>query len=319
MKLSSIREIKSHFLSPLSTFNVGVARPEVKFPRSIALGVGDGKLVVRAFESNKNKSKMQKAFIETILGFVKSEKEVDVQFVKMPSAIDPMIHDDAEAQENRKRTRPIRLGLSFGHKNITAGTLGCFAQHNGKTVALTNAHVGANCNLGRKGDSCLSPGKYDGGREDEDAVATLLDNVKLKKSGNKVDAAICAINDSIEIDPWTIKNHGKWNGFGDSDLEVGQELQKFGRTTSWTVGRITGLEMDNVNVQYGSDLGIISFSNQIEIVSDDTSYILGGDSGSVSMDKNNRGIGLNFAGNSVQAYANDMREVIKALKLKSVK
>src|SRR3989449_10313618 len=77
-----------------------------------------------------------------------------------------------------RRIRPAPGGVSIGHIQITAGTLGVLARPNGRPVILSNNHVLANQNAGRVGDPILQPGPADGGRL-QATIARLLDFVPI--------------------------------------------------------------------------------------------------------------------------------------------
>jgi hypothetical protein len=69
--------------------------------------------------------------------------------------------------------RPVPIGVSTGHPQITAGTIGCrVVDHSGNVYALSNNHVYANQNDAKKGDCALQPGAYDGGK----TQLTVLDS-----------------------------------------------------------------------------------------------------------------------------------------------
>ena len=74
---------------------------------------------------------------------------------------------------NTGRIRPAPGGVSIGHINITAGTLGCLVKKNNEVFILSNNHVLANSNNGQIGDPILQPGKYDGGSYPNDHIANL--------------------------------------------------------------------------------------------------------------------------------------------------
>src|SRR3989449_7150169 len=78
-----------------------------------------------------------------------------------------------------RRIRPAPGGVSIGHIQITAGTLGILARRNGRPVILSNNHVLANQNAGRVGDPILQPGPADGGRL-QDTIARLVDFVPIQ-------------------------------------------------------------------------------------------------------------------------------------------
>jgi hypothetical protein len=333
MKLSSVREIKSHFLTPAETFSVGVSTPMRKFPSSIALGMahnsmGQPILAVRCY-GLRNRP-LQNAFVEAIRAFAKNE--VQVEYAPTIYSYDWMDElgkylrnsPPPVKRENQGRVRPLKIGYSIGHYRITAGTLGCFAQRSGDkkgVYILSNNHVMANSNEAKEGDAIYQPGKHDGGSE-KDTVAKLSHFVRLKKEHNKVDGAIALISSGVEFDPSSYADFGKYAGSGAGDLDIGMDVRKYGRTTGATEGKISAIEMDNVRVNYGR-AGVLSFDNQIEIRGPKTNFSAGGDSGSVVSNTKNQGIGLLFAGGgdgeTNRTYANDLQDVLRELKINTLK
>ena len=75
--------------------------------------------------------------------------------------------------------RPAPSGVSIGHYNITAGTLGCLVSKGGKTYILSNNHVLADENYGITGDEIIQPGAYDGGAT-ADTIASLADYIPIE-------------------------------------------------------------------------------------------------------------------------------------------
>src|SRR2546422_589736 len=204
--------------------------------------------------------------------------------------------------ERTKRTRPAPGGVSIGHVQITAGTLGVLARRNGRPVILSNNHVLANQNAGRVGDPILQPGPADGGRL-QDTIARLVDFVPIQfqerepgpiaqflarlfgpllhaagwglrrlpsSASNFVDAAVA---EPIEPRLVTPEILGIGRARGTKDPDIGMRVRKSGRTTGVTAGRITAIDAV-VEVDYGRPTAI--FPGQI--VSDPLSK--GGDSGS---------------------------------------
>lgn len=90
--------------------------------------------------------------------------------------------------------RPLIAGVSGGHPDITAGTIGLLVVKGSEVFILTNNHVAANCNEGALGDPFLQPGPYDGGVA-ADEVGYLDAFVPLFWGGQKnaVDAALVRI------------------------------------------------------------------------------------------------------------------------------
>jgi hypothetical protein len=222
------------------------------------------------------------------------------------------------------RVRPLIIGASVGHYRITAGTLGGFVvlRRGGQVRALSNNHVLADEDRGKKGDAILQPGAYDGGRSPQDRIGTLDRAVKLKPRGaNLVDAALCAVAGSVGYDPRTLRGVGTLSGLARTPVEDTAKVEKLGRTTGHTRGRVTAFELDNVVVGY--ETGNLRFDDQIEVESDGAGpFSQGGDSGSLVFTSADRGaFGLLFAGSDQGGarglgltYVNPFAAVLSELK-----
>jgi hypothetical protein len=225
---------------------------------------------------------------------------------------------------HRRSQRPLLIGASIGHVDITAGTLGCIAFHtvSRQPVLLSNNHVLADEDRGQRGDAILQPGKADRGRDPKHLVGRLLRARPLRPGGiNTVDAAIATIEDGLFFDPMTLTGLGDLAGARAAPADPGEAVSKVGRTTGLTRGRVTAVELDDVVV--GFEAGDIRFDNQIEIESTGAGpFSAGGDSGSLIVDRNLEGIGLLFAGSDEGGsngagltYANEIGRVLRALKI----
>lgn len=151
------------------------------------------------------------------------------------------IPDQFDPAARRKKWRPAPAGVSVGHPQITAGTLGTppLRTRNGRLVFLTNTHVAAPVGKSSVGDSVLQPGRADGGQA-SDRIGTLLEktDVKPKSSGqkNRTDSALVEVSpDHLQHDIFEIQ--GDLRGW--AEAQVGQTYVKSGRTTSTTSGRCT--------------------------------------------------------------------------------
>ncbi len=209
--------------------------------------------------------------------------------------------------------RPAPIGVSTGHPNITAGTIGCrVIDGEGNVYALSNNHVYADENKASIGDNVLQPGPYDGGLDPRDAIGTLYDFEPINfhpRARNTIDAAI-ALSDTVNLGNATPKV-----GYGtpsstifEGDL-LGLGVQKYGRTTGLTTGVITAI---NATVRVGYDSGTARFINQIII--EPGTFSGGGDSGSliVTNDEYCNPVGLLFAGSSTITVANPIDLVLSA-------
>jgi len=217
----------------------------------------------------------------------------------------------------------LQIGYSVGHFEITAATIGAFVRprQGGPAAILSNNHVLANENRGRRGDNILQPGQYDSGKNPKDAVATLTKSVRLRRAGvNFVDAATATVNEGVEIDNVTLPRIGTLKGVSTEPASEQMQVRKTGRTTGATRGRVTAFELDRVMVDY--DVGTLRFDNQLEIEGDTGPFSSGGDSGSLIVNSNNLAVALLFAGSDQggvhgygTTYANPIETVLDALRV----
>lgn len=229
--------------------------------------------------------------------------------------------------------RPVNIGVSTGHPNITAGTIGARVKDLlGNVYALSNNHVYADINNAAVGDSVLQPGAYDGGIDPVDRIGELFDYEEIDFSifgSNAVDAAI-AITTVGELQRSTLpEGYGMPNStiFGDMDRDGSFDntndllqlpVQKFGRTTGLTHGRISEINVttavcyDNCDDILTSQLAW--FSDQITIVSNTAdAFSAGGDSGSLILtdDPDKHPVALLFAGGENSTLANRIDLVLE--------
>ncbi|MDX2084616.1 MAG: hypothetical protein SFZ03_04430 [Candidatus Melainabacteria bacterium] len=224
----------------------------------------------------------------------------------------------------RNRVRPAKGGYSVGHYQITAGTLGTCAydiQPGGvgvpnKYYILSNNHVLANSNNARLGDPILQPGPFDGGTVARDTIARLTrfvpiqfaPAVPLPNQNNLVDAAIAEgqFHDLDREIYWIGKMRG-WKPI--STIRPGLLLQKTGRTTNYTTGRVTAVRA-TIDVNFGSGR-VARFKDQIVT----TNMSAGGDSGSLVSTLDNVAVGLLFAGSSSATILNYIQHVRNLLRV----
>jgi hypothetical protein len=216
---------------------------------------------------------------------------------------------EAEIELLRARIRPVEGGYSVGHYQITAGTYAtavidatAFPGVPQRYYVLSNNHVLANSNNARIGDPILQPGPYDGGTVAHDTIARLSRFVPINfaaGASNYVDAAIG--EGAFDV----LDREIYWIGYARGGVApaLNMLVQKTGRTTNYTTGRITAINA-TVNVNYGGGR-VARFVSQILT----TNMSAGGDSGSLLLDMENRAVGLLFAGSSVVTVHNDIRYV----------
>lgn len=238
-----------------------------------------------------------------------------------------------------EKFRPAPGGVSIGHKDVTAGTLGITVLHQessphepdesycsifgfalvwpiskgievGKVYILSNNHVLANSNKAELGDPIYQPGPYDGGGPN-DTIALLSSFIPIKFNGepNKVDCALAEPVNLSDVAEWEILEIGKISGTAEAQL--GMNVRKYGRTTQLTIDQIIQIHA-TADVIY-PDGQIARFEDQIftGIMSS------GGDSGSLLVEQyGQRAVGLLFAGSSVITVFNRIADVEEALNIK---
>jgi hypothetical protein len=158
---------------------------------------------------------------------------------------------DTQPSIYRKTYRPVPAGVSIGSCLVDAvtsgpetGTVGCFLRDDQQRVhLLSNNHVLAHYNRTPIGTAVAQPGSIDGGSCPDHAVARLSGywEVGFGKGGgdNQIDAAIAEMTGAY--DPGILRDNGEPQRLGDGLATPQLELlvQKSGRTTGWTTGRVT--------------------------------------------------------------------------------
>lgn len=220
----------------------------------------------------------------------------------------------------RQRVRPVMGGFSVGHYRITAGTIATccydmapFPSIPPRYYILSNNHVLANSNNARIGDPILQPGPYDGGTVPRDIVARLFRFVTIRWKTptyipiNYVDAAIA------EGEFHILNREIFWIGYVQqvkSNPRVGDIVEKTGRTTNFTTGKIIAINA-TVDVNYGQGR-VARFAKQIVT----SNMSAPGDSGSLVCDIKEGAVGLLFAGSSQITVVNSILYVQNLLRIR---
>jgi len=248
-------------------------------------------------------------------------------------------------QARSGRWRPAPGGVSLGHYQVTAGTLGCWVRDrsSGGPLLLSNNHVLANSNAAQPGDAILQPGALDGGRQPGDILARLerfqplLFQTAAVESGiaawvvaalnacsrilggrhsfrvsavdpqavNRVDAAVARPVDAAAVRS-DILEIGAVEGTAPASL--GMAVRKSGRSTGLTTGTVQVLET-TLQVSYGEGRQA-RFERQIVT----TPMSSPGDSGSLLVEAESaRAVGLLFAGSDQSTIHNPIEAVLDAL------
>jgi len=209
--------------------------------------------------------------------------------------------------------RPAPPGVSIGHYRGGVGTFGAvvYDRLSGAPLILSNNHVLANSTNGRDwrariGDPIVQPANGDGNSQ---TIAKLYKFVALREFpfANKVDCALAEPIDESWVTP-DILGIGRVQGT--APAQIGIDVQKSGRSTGVTTGTIKAVNV-TLMVSFGL-LRKLRFENQILT----TNMSAPGDSGSLVLDRQNRAVGLLFAGSDSVTVVNPIEPVLDALNVR---
>lgn len=271
----------------------------------------------------------------------------------IPGELDGVVTDVVEIgfpralQTRTEKWRPAPAGVSIGHYQITAGTLGCIVRDKTtmQRLILSNNHVLANENNAQLGDAILQQGPIDGGDASSCTIAHLeryapinfgtepatcniakgvasvlnglagllgsshrLEAIKQDvQAANWVDAAAARPVDDSLVLD-EILDIGVVNGV--KPVTFGMSVRKSGRTTGLTTGTVSVL---NTTVTINYDEGRTArFEDQIIT----TPMSQGGDSGSLLVAGDSLvAVGLLFAGSDQSTIFNPIQTVLDTLKV----
>ena len=242
--------------------------------------------------------------------------------------------------------RPAPGGVSIGHYQISAGTLGCIV-HDKTTndrLILSNNHVLANSNNAQEGDPIIQPGGADGGTVANDLIARLerfcvidfgttggsdcgiasayadIGNAMASLLGSRhrvtvlqanpqaVNLADAAVARPINDSDVLDEILGIGEISGTTEGTLGLAIRKSGRTTGFTTGTITTINA-TVSVNYGPGQ-VATFENQL--IAGPMSQ--GGDSGSLIVAADSQeAVGLLFAGSTQSTIFSPIQAVLDCL------
>ncbi|NQT80776.1 MAG: hypothetical protein HQ555_10360 [Candidatus Aminicenantes bacterium] len=212
-----------------------------------------------------------------------------------------------QSRKLRNYIRPLHIGLSIGHREGLAGTLGAFLEIDNNEYFLSNCHVLAPTTQAQITDPIFQPGRPDVKRlYAMNRVANLSDFSELaREERNEVDSAVALLPPDTKHSSNQIPKgidcpmQGEMIIYKDDPglLIKDKIVCKIGRTTGFTRGAISAISLDNVPVL--TSIGNVIFDNVIEInwLSSRQPFSKPGDSGSLVFTEDRLiAIGLHFAG-----------------------
>ena len=235
------------------------------------------------------------------------------------------------AANTAQQKAPIKLGTSGSNvKDINSsfcctGTLGSLVKDkSGNQYILSNNHVLARANAAKVGETIMQRGYVDTvpvcSKTGTINVANLSKFVKLNFSGgnNTVDAAIAKVISGQVSSTGTILQIGTVSSTT-VNPSVGLAVEKSGRTTSETKGKIASLNVTVTVSGYGPcGMGTNTAIFVKQFLINSTTFSAGGDSGSLIVTQPAKGkkpnpVGLLFAGSSTSTVGNPINSVLSAL------
>ncbi len=289
MELGSVRELKQSWSTRVTARAATAGQAPSAGP--VALGAAPRASGYALAVRYRHEGPLVARLVEQLRDEV-GDREVDVRRIGPVRAL-----TTPTAEQLQGRLRPLVPGCSICHEADTAGTLGAVVDRDGGRFLLSNSHVLARAGLAAPGDAVLQPGPADGGTA-QDRVGVLETSVPLDPdAGNRVDAALARLDAGIEVDLSASPS-------ATARLDGDELVEKLGRTTGLTRGRVTAIEVDDVVVDFGDGVGLLRFDGQVEVSGsaggpDGTPgpFSLGGDSGSlVRLADAGPAVGLLFAG-----------------------
>ncbi len=309
MRLSSARDLKNEITAD-PRWRTARAEKNVRMAIGIALGNHPDacRIAVRAEDPDAVDQEILERITRDANG------EVDVQYTG-PLEIVP-VHDPVPVKR-------LEIGASIAHYSCSAGTIGFFARRttDGALGIVSNNHVLAAQDQGRNDDEVLHPAPADHGSSPNDVVAYLDgDYPRLRTPQQTVDCAFARLARGISCDPRKISAREKLLdtiAIPEKYLQV----EKIGRTSKRTSGRIIAVDLDYFDVRYR--FGYMPLFNQIQIEStSETPFCRAGDSGSLVFTRDYEPAGLLFlaqrAGgpfNAGYGYANPIGDVLHSLRV----
>jgi len=311
-------------------------------PRVVSVGIGrdaGGRFCFRAVRNVARPAPQAARLVEAVEGVPVLIAEAHAEPVPqlLVPAAGPGSPLRASVVPEQQRHRPLVCGLQIenwddderkGHHAggyLVVGTLGCFARAGARVLLLSNNHVVAGENAGKKGeDRILQPGALALAAADlagtlDDFEPVVASPVGATPAGGKVkynamDAAVAALAKTAAWEQACLPQR-KVSITGAATPKVGDAVLKVGRTTGLTRGRIVSVSDTVGPIAYdlpGAGSAPCWFAGSFTVEGDGgATFSDHGDSGSAVVKQTGEVVGLLYAGNGTQTYACPIDAVLK--------
>lgn len=351
MDLNAIRGLKNEIVDQVIAKRFGgtsgeiLAQNMIGQPAANGVAVGFSRTAEEAYRLEfRVQKKDRQGHILAQSGAEHARKQgVEANIEIIPEIRIPTLASISEAPHETPVVKPggkLEIGMSIGHKDTGAGTLGAFVEKIDGIYLLSCSHVialsGAIAISADNPSYVYHPGKSKGNTiKGSQRVAKLTDFTELSKADNEIDAAIAKILPEWEQDGNLIplgrghQHEGKKITLFNSEqpLYRDREIAKIGRSSGYTTGLFRAMELDFIRVEYSfpqSKQGTSLFNNLTEIrwKSPDQPFSMPGDSGSLAFtDDTQQAIGLVFAGGEradgqYVSYCIDLKSILSEFEAK---
>ena len=311
-------------------------------PQVVSVGIGrdaGGQFCFRAVRNVVRPAAQAAPTLEAVEGVPVLVAEAHAEPVPhlMVPAAGPGSPLRASVVPEQQRHRPYACGLQIenwddderkGHHAggyLVVGTLGCFARAGGRVLLVSNNHVVAGENAGKKGqDRVVQPGAIALAAAD---VAGTLDDFEPivaspagatpasgKVKYNAMDAGVAALAKGAVWGQAFLPQR-QVSITGKATPKVGDAVFKVGRTTGLTRGRIVSVSDTVGPIPYdlpGAASAPCWFAGSFTVEGDGgATFSDHGDSGSAIVTQTGEVVGLLYAGNGTQTYACPIDAVLK--------
>ena len=318
MEKASVLELKGEVLKSLWAQTAQRAGTQAQ---SLVNPHIDSRLAVGYSQKKKNDYQLElrvqrqqgSAYKQALMYKEKAKQEANIEVVPSIEIPSKAAVFDLSGQKGLiVKKEPLHIGVSVGHSDGGAGTLGAFvSDEKGNTCVLSNNHV-----LALMGQAELDDHIYHPGRPDKpllratNQIARLSNYIIIMRNDrNPADAAIAVLDEEVSHESNRIPEGLGFPSAGAMIKEAAsledlyellkknQSVCKIGRTTGHTEGRIGAVALDNITVK--TAIGNVVFDNVIEVnwESNRKPFSKPGDSGSMVYTKDGLwAVGLHFAG-----------------------
>jgi hypothetical protein len=208
----------------------------------------------------------------------------------------------------------VRPGLSVSSVKAAAGTICCVVKdNNGAFYLLSSDHPFT----GEAGTEVVQPSMIDGGVVPKNVVADVARTIPKAQNGPQtVAGSIAKLRPGVEWDAATSQFAFSGVGF----VHPGDEVRLVGRTSGFTTGKVTAVDVSVVIGGLPEPPGSATFAGLVSCVgANGKPFSQPGDSGAPVVNGKNELVGMLYAGSDNTSLFIPIGPILKALEVELVK